>query len=48
MPVSPARIPQSYHYYLEEHFFRPCGIPSEHTAVPQGDAADPFEGVPPL
>lgn len=31
--------PQSYHYYLEEHFFRPCGIPSEHTAVPQGDAA---------
>ena len=33
--------PQSYHYYLEEHFFRPCGIPSEHTAVPQGDAADP-------
>ena len=32
--------PQSYHYYLEEHFFRPCGIPSEHTAVPQGDAAD--------
>ena len=33
--------PQSYRYYLEEHFFRPCGIPSEHTAVPQGDAADP-------
>ena len=33
--------PQSYHYYLEEHFFRPCGIPSEHTAVPQGDAAAP-------
>lgn len=35
--------PQSYHYYLEEHFFRPCGIPSEHTAVPQGDAADPLK-----
>lgn len=33
--------PQSYRHYLEEHFFRPCGIPSEHTAVPQGDAADP-------
>lgn len=32
--------PQSYRYYLEEHFFRSCGIPSEHTAVPQGDAAD--------
>ena len=35
--------PQSYRYYLEEHFFRPCGIPSEHTAVPQGDAADPLK-----
>ena len=35
--------PQSYRYYLEEHFFRSCGIPSEHTAVPQGDAADPLK-----
>ncbi len=34
--------PQSYRHYLEEHFFRPCGIPSEHTAVPQCDAADPL------
>lgn len=40
--------PQSYRYYLEEHFFRPCGIPSEHTAVPQGDAARPGGRVPPL
>ena len=39
--------PQSYHYYLEVHFFRPCGIPSEHTAVPQGDAAT-RRPVPPL
>ena len=37
--------PQSYRYYLEEHFFRSCGIPSEHTAVPQGDAAAPTRPI---
>ena len=37
----PGAHPQSYRFYLEERFFRPCGIPPERTAVPQGDAADP-------
>lgn len=30
--------PQSYHFYLEQKFFCPCGIPLSHTAVPSGTA----------
>lgn len=36
----PASHPQSYRFYLEQKLFRPCGIPSSHTAVPSGTAKD--------
>lgn len=36
----PGTHPQSYRFYLEQKFFRPCGIPSSHTAVPSGTAED--------
>lgn len=39
----PGTHPQSYRFYLERKFFRPCGIPLRHTAVPAGDAENALE-----
>jgi glucosamine-6-phosphate deaminase len=37
-----AAHPQSYHYFMQQHLFNHIDIPAENTAIPDGNAADPF------
>ncbi|NNV03029.1 glucosamine-6-phosphate deaminase [Brevibacillus sp. MCWH] len=36
----PPHHPQSYHTFMQEHFFRHVNIPLEQTNIPRGDAPD--------